>query len=263
MIELIKPKMKAALGAVAHALGTKPYLRTVLFNAMRRRSAMIERLRSVEEVLFLAHVFRRLDQSSAQILQDLWVWYELDGLRDGFFVEFGATNGRTNSNTWLLEHRFGWKGILAEPNVHWHADLKRNRSATIDTRCVAETSGQTVEFLSPDDPELSTMVSYSAADHFADVRRDAPRCTVETISLEDLLVAHAAPTRIDYMSVDTEGSELEILSAFDFGRWDVRLLSVEHNNTGREQDFDKLLAPHGYVRRFPEFSQWDAWYVKR
>ena len=45
-------------------------------------------------------------------MQDLWVCYELGEKRDGFFVEFGATNGVKNSNTWLLETKLGWKGIL-------------------------------------------------------------------------------------------------------------------------------------------------------
>ena len=62
------------------------------------------------------------------------------------------------------------------------------------------------------------------------------------------------------MSIDTEGSELEILSAFDFGRWSVRLFSIEHNHTDREREIDALMARHGYRRVFAEFSQWDAWY---
>jgi FkbM family methyltransferase len=127
---------------------------------------------------------------------------------------------------------------------------------------VSSRTGSTIEFLTTDDPELSTIASYAEHDHFADVRRVAPKIAVETISLGDLLAEHGAPARIDYMSVDTEGSELEILEAFDFGRYDVRLLSIEHNNTPSGEAVERLLAPHGYRRKFPEFSQWDAWYVK-
>jgi len=56
---------------------------------------------------------------------------------------------------------------------------------------------------------------------------------VETVSLNDLLLSQAAPPRIDYISIDTEGSELAILEAFDFARWDVRLFTIEHNLTMR------------------------------
>lgn len=47
----------------------------------------------------------------AQHLQDLFVLSELDYKTDGFFVEFGATDGLSISNTWLLEKYFNWKGI--------------------------------------------------------------------------------------------------------------------------------------------------------
>ena len=51
-----------------------------------------------------------------QINQDIFVLYTLNWKRNGFFVEFGATNGIDLSNTYLLEKDFGWKGILSEPN---------------------------------------------------------------------------------------------------------------------------------------------------
>lgn len=56
--------------------------------------------------------------------------------QNGFFVEFGATNGIDLSNTYLLETEFGWNGILAEPDKYWHTSLIANRTAIIDIRCV-------------------------------------------------------------------------------------------------------------------------------
>ena len=86
---------------------------------------------------------------------------------------------------------------------------------------------------------------------------------VPTISLQDLLRRHGAPRVIDYMSIDTEGSEYDILAAFDFGAWDVRTFSIEHNRKPQRALIADLLARHGYVRRFPELSQFDDWYVRR
>ena len=155
-------------------------------------------------------------------------------MRNGYFVEFGATDGVTNSNTALLKREYGWHGILAEPNPAWHRRLRQSRHAHIDPRCLAARTGEQVEFVLVEDPELSTIATYAGGDHFAEVRRRGESISVETVALNDLLAAHGAPGTIDYMSIDTEGSEWEILSTFDFSRWQVRLLSIEHNNTERE-----------------------------
>ncbi len=84
---------------------------------------------------------------------------------------------------------------------------------------------------------------------------------VETISLNDLLLEHGAPRHVDFLSVDTEGSEFEILNALDFDRWRPRTIAVEHNFTPlREKLFD-LLSAQGYRRMWEGFSRFDDWYV--
>jgi FkbM family methyltransferase len=200
--------------------------------------------------------------SNAQFKQDLWVLHETGRKREGFFVEFGATDGISLSNTYLLERDFGWRGILAEPNPVWHADLARNRRAGIDRRCVFGRTGARVQFAATRHPELATIADFVSADGHAESRGEHDTIEVETVSLNDLLQAHAAPRDIDYMSIDTEGSELRILEAFDFARWNVRLLSVESNHTALEPQLDRLMAQHGYERRYASYSSVDSWYRK-
>jgi hypothetical protein len=93
-------------------------------------------------------------------------------------------------------------------------------------------------------------------------RRDGQRYPVATVSLNDLLAHWSAPRRIDYLSIDTEGSELDILSRLDFAAYDVRLITVEHNFSDRREAIFELLAAHGYVRKFEALSSVDDWYVK-
>lgn len=204
-------------------------------------------------------------RSHAQILQDLWVLYMLKSPRGGYFVEFGACDGRSLSNTRLLEEDYGWTGILAEPNPVWHDALQANRRVLIDRRCVAARSGETVDFLSTDAiPELSRMADIVPDDvHERNGNRDRQtRYQVCTVSLNDLLDQHGAPDVVDYLSVDTEGSEYEILRHADLTRRRFRLISVEHAGevSKRDQIF-ALLEGAGYRRWMPELSRWDDWYV--
>jgi len=178
-------------------------------------------------------------------------------------VEFGAANGRDLSNTFILERDYSWTGILAEPNPVWHSDLARDRHAKIDHRCVHRSSGQRMNFAATRYPELATLLDYLRADGHAASRQEHDVIEVETVSLNDLLASHDAPDLIDYISIDTEGSELEILEAFDFSRRDVRLFSIEHNGLARESSLDRLMADKGYERCYRGYSQMDGWYRRR
>jgi hypothetical protein len=62
-------------------------------------------------------------------------------------------------------------------------------------------------------------------------------------------------------NIDTEGSEYDILSHFNFARHTIDLISVEQNRH-TEPKIEALLIKHGYNRVFREFSQWDGWYVR-
>lgn len=201
------------------------------------------------------------ERGHAQLRQDAFVLLQTCFKRNGFFVEFGATNGIDLSNTVLLERDFGWQGILAEPATCWHDALRKNRSARIDTRCVWKESGRQLLFNMVDNPELSTIASFSGEDFHAESRAKGDCYAVETVTLQDLLRESDAPKVIDYLSVDTEGSEYDILSSFDFSEYQVRIITCEHNFTSNRDKIFGLLASKGYVRKFAGISKWDDWYV--
>jgi FkbM family methyltransferase len=179
----------------------------------------------------------------------------------GYFVEFGAADGFHLSNTLMLEEASGWQGIVAEPNPNYRESVKK-RSCHVDTRCVYKTTGEKINFSSVNNlPELSTISKYANSDHWAAARRNSNVFSVETITLDDLLEHYSAPQTIQYISVDTEGSEFDILSSFSFKR-DVKLFTVEHNNTSSRNKIYDLMVSHGYTRILEKFSQWDDWYLK-
>lgn len=203
-----------------------------------------------------------LAKSRSQLLQDLFVLSQTNFKRDGYFVEFGATNGIDLSNTYLLETEFGWRGILAEPAQRWHTALKSNRRATLEFDCVWTVSGDSIEFNEAAEGEFSTIEQFSASDHHQHYRASGSRYRVSTVSLGDMLSRHDAPARIDYLSIDTEGSEYEILKSFDFTRYTIDIVTVEHNFTANRGLIHDLLASHGYRRVYEQLSDCDDWYVR-
>ena len=202
-----------------------------------------------------------LARSKAQLKQDMFVLAELAFKRDGYFVEFGATNGVDLSNTYLLEKDLGWTGILAEPAKVWHDDLHKNRDCHIDTDCVWFESGKTLRFTEPEAAELSTIRAYAGLDEHAAARFFGKIYEVNTTSLVDLLKKYNAPKEIDYLSIDTEGSEFDILNAFDFDAYKIKVITCEHNYTPMREEIYKLLTSKGYTRKYTEFSYFDDWYV--
>lgn len=201
--------------------------------------------------------------SHAQLHQDLWVLSETGSKRGGYFVEIGAFDGISMSNTYLLERDYGWTGIIAEPNPLFSEVIRGTRSSPLCTDPVDGISGKDVTMLFvASAPELSAMAEHAFNDRLAPARRTGEPTVQRTISLNDLLKKNDAPAMIDFISIDTEGNEPDILSGFDFHRYEVRLFAIEHNHRN-DRKIDRIMLPRGYERVHREWSQWDAWYRKR
>ncbi len=202
-----------------------------------------------------------VDRSTSQLRQDLFVLNELNFKREGFFVEFGATDGVELSNTFLLEKHFNWSGILAEPARGWHDDLHRNRECVIETNCVWKDSSSELTFVEHESREFSGIDGFADSASAEQAHGGQNSYQVKTISLNDLLSKYHAPEVIDYLSIDTEGSEYEILKSFDFSKHRFRVITCEHNFSRRRELVFNLLMRHGYQRRHVGFSKWEDWYV--
>ena len=204
-----------------------------------------------------------LMESPSQMGQDSLALILFNNDKSGFFVEAGACDGRYSSNTWILESRFGWTGILCEPGQIWHEELFRSRTCEIDTRALWSASGQKVQFHQSELPNLSTVDSSIEADMHAADRRPGLTYGVEVISLVDLLDEKGAPHYIQFLSLDTEGTELEILRHFPFERYEFGVIVCEHNNTSNEPLIRDLLVKNGYtyLDGLENVSLGDAWFV--
>lgn len=223
-------------------------------------------LRISEELKFIGHCLANANDSQSQNYQDVFALYETDYKRGGYFVEFGATDGKSISNTLLLEQKYFWSGILAEPNPYWHEELEKNRKyCHISKECVYSESGKEVEFIASNAPDLSSIKSLAAKDEHEATRNEGQTILVPTISLVDLLDKYEAPEEIDYLSIDTEGSEYVILKYFfdNPKHYSIKTITVEHNYMPEDREcIYALLTQNGYKRKFHEFSRCDDFYVK-
>lgn len=202
-----------------------------------------------------------IDRSQSQLTQDVVALMISNRKHRGYFVEFGASNGKDLSNTYLLEKDFRWHGLLCEPNPEFTENLMHTREAVIITKAVYSKSDFKMEFSLSG--ELSSLTDFSTGDKFSHIRNRSPKITVSTISLLDALLEAKAPSFIDYLSVDTEGSEYEVLAAFDWSLYRFGFITVEHNFTPNEEKLESLLLKAGYSRVLAAHSHFDAWFVPR
>jgi FkbM family methyltransferase len=211
----------------------------------------------------MAEIADAVPHSTSQFFQDVFALIHNQGKHGGYAVEFGACDGLTMSNTVMLEREFGWTCLLAEPSRHWQRDLQTNRTAKIETRCVAPKSG---DYLTFSEAEHDHTQSTTAA-HMPAASVGGRSYNVETISLFDMLRHHKAPRIIDYLSCDTEGSEHAILEAFFTENakaaepYRINFLTVEHHGDAIEGPMKAMLERAGLKQVFRAASGHDGFYV--
>lgn len=198
-------------------------------------------------------IFRKKTLSQAR--QDLWVmnevfWYK----KNGYFVELGSADGLALSNTFLLEHRYGWSGICVEANPVSFEELKLNRTADCINACVDATIGQAVF---RKNSLLGGIVSYDTDNAAAWAGYD-DIILVDTVPLIDILKECNAPRVIDYLSVDIEGAETRVLKDFPFKDYTFLAMTVERPGP----DLDATLKANEYipVKMIPNL---DVFYIHR
>lgn len=204
----------------------------------------------------LFNVVNSLKETGSQFLQEIFPLVLNRGKTNGFFVEFGACDGLLISNTWLLERDYGWTGILSEPSRSWHSALKANRNCILDFRCVHGESGRTVQFA--ESGEDATQSAIFGGEQSGAV---AQTYTVETVSLRDLLREHNAPRTIDFLSVDVEGAEFDILKNFSFDEYRFEFACIEQMTEEQGAKIRPILKRAGYEQVLLEISGHDGFYV--
>lgn len=206
----------------------------------------------------------------SQLYQDIFASFVVNDKFNKSYLEFGATNGIDLSNTYMLENEFSWSGSLAEPDQNWIDDLRKNRpNSNIISKCIWSTSGKKLNFFSSNTHVLSSLDDFKYSDinsmpgNTAARVKEGKNYQVETISLNDVIFNYFDGKTPSYISIDTEGSEFEILNSFDFTKYQPVIFTIEHNFTDLQKKIDDLMKKNNYLRIFRDLTLFDAWYIHK
>ena len=206
----------------------------------------------------------------SQLYQDAFASFVVGDKFEKTFFEFGATNGIDLSNSYMLESLLNWKGALSEPSPQWHNELKKNRPNTqIITDCIWSESNKELDFFISHNGVLSTIDDFKESDknsmpiNTKDRIKNGKIISVKTISLNDVIEKNFNFKTPSYISIDTEGSEYEILKVFDFKKFRPIVFTIEHNFTDLQIKIDDLMKSNDYVRVFKQITAVDAWYITK
>lgn len=211
---------------------------------------------------FLSRIFfpKRNDTSWGREGLDLKVEQLLP--RKGFYVELGANDGYTQSNTLRLEIFGNWRGVLIEPLSSVFIECVKNRNpkrnSIFQAACVAEGFNRTCLEMAVNNQDKFTRLWASALGLETTIRDNAEhsralkpevdnehlaRETVPARTLTSILIEANAPQDIDFMSIDVEGAELEVLKGLDFRTFMPVWICVE---TSDYSAVSVLLKQEGY-----------------
>ncbi len=190
---------------------------------------------------------------SAPVQEDQLVWEYFGRATEGFFVDVGANDPKTYSQTWLLESK-GWKGLLVEPLGRLAENLRASRPASrvFQVACGGPGHPETADFHEAAEDGHSSLEPNRVDPGIRYIRKE----TVRVLSLDELLDEAGTP-EIDFISIDVEGTQFDVLRGFTLGKHRPKLLFVEDHLTDWKTHF--LIRRQGYhlVKRTGN----NNWYV--
>ena len=207
----------------------------------------------------------------SQLNQDLWVLDILQHKQNGVFVDVGAFDGINLSNTYLLEKQYNWNGICIEANCSTFKKLEKCRNCVCVNELLSDEKDKVLPFQNLG--ELSFGVENVLNVDIAEIRNnndnlDTSMKFLTTNTLENVLNEHNIPNVIDYLSIDVEGMEYEILKNFDFNRYHINTLTVEHNAAHIGDEYRNklfyLLSNNNFkfVKGNDNVHNWDKYYIE-
>ena len=184
--------------------------------------------------------------SYSQFNQDINILNFYNDKKFGFFVEAGAQDGCNYSNSYYLEKNNYWNGICVECNPYWYNKLCNNRKNTLNYNyALYNSDDDSLDFINDNIGGCSGILETNKNNN---VLHNNEIIKVNTKKLTTILDMANAPSFIEFLSLDTEGSEYEILKSHDFNKYLFGYICVEHNYIKENREkIRSLLESKGYI----------------
>ena len=210
--------------------------------------------------------------NTSQCGQDVFVYSQFfEGKKNGTFVDIGAYDGVLFSNTYFFEKELEWTGICVEPIPDIFKKLEANRACICVQGCIAEEEGY-VSFLHIEGDSTSEMLSGIRKNYDPRLWKQIDRereilqthwkeIQVSAFDTNKLLKKHDFQ-KIDFLSLDVEGSEIEVLKSWDLTQYPISIISVENNYDDpyirellEQKDFEYITRlRHDQIYKHKDFS---------
>jgi len=208
----------------------------------RRRGEALRQIHTISNMLSPTPLF------FSQAGQDRVIDRILNGKHDGVFVDVGGYDGVTGSNTLFFEVFRNWTGILVEPSpTQLELACAARKCRCLDYAVAGETGdAQFMEVISGY-TQMSGFLDSYAVDLLTKVRENPlHKEVVHNLSKKTLqsILDENDLKKIDYLSLDVEGGEMDILTNFPFDNYDIDMFSIENNV--QSSDLPQLMKSKGY-----------------
>ncbi len=150
----------------------------------------------------------------------------------GYFVEIGAYDGITGSNCYHFEKFYNWKGVAVEPSSIQFQKLIKNRKCTLINKAIDKVKREIEFFEVLEGYTQMSYINHNDNNHIQQILSKDSRTKINKQKIETTTFNTIIENKdINYLSIDTEGNEIDILKSIDYEKFNIKVISVENNNS--------------------------------